>query len=298
MKIAIMGAGAVGCYYGALLALGGHEVTLIGRAAHVEAMNRDGLHLERAEGSVYVPVRASTGAEGARDAELVLVCVKSADTEEAGRALRPVLGPSTMVLSLQNGVDNAERLHLALGRAVMPAVVYVGTNMAGPGHVCHHGGGRLVLGGTPALAELFTRSGIPTKVSQNVQGALWSKVILNCAYNAVSAIAQMPYGRFADFPGAEQVLRDAVDECLAVAARLGVTVPGDVWESVRQIAITMPAQRSSTAQDLARGRPTEIDYLNGYVVRKGGELGVATPVNRVLHTLVKMLEAAPKPGGA
>jgi 2-dehydropantoate 2-reductase len=298
MKIAIMGAGAVGCYYGALLALGGHEVTLVGRARHVEAMNRDGLRLERAGESVCVPVQASTEAEGARDAELVLVCVKSADTEEAGRALRPVLGPDAMVLSLQNGADNAQRLQAVLGRAVVPVVVYVGTDMAGLGHVRHHGGGRLVLGDHPVLAELFTRAGIPTEISSNVQGALWSKVILNCAYNAISAIAQMPYGRFTDFPGAEQVLRDAVDECLAVAARLGVTVPDDVWESVRQIAITMPAQRSSTAQDLARGRPTEIDYLNGYVVRKGGELGVATPVNRVLHTLVKMLEAAPKPGGA
>ncbi|MBB5373289.1 ketopantoate reductase family protein [Acidocella aromatica] len=290
MKIAIMGAGAVGCYYGALLALGGHEVTLIGRPQHVEAMNRDGLRLERAGESVFVPVQASTEAEGALDAELVLVCVKSADTEEAGRALRPVLGADALVLSLQNGVDNAERLQAALGRGVIPVVVYVGTDMAGAGHVRHHGGGRLVLGGHLALAKLFTRAGIPTEISSNVQGALWSKVILNCAYNAISAIAQMPYGRFADFPGAERVLRDVVDECLTVASRLGVTVPGDMHEVVSQLAVLMPEQRSSTAQDLARGRPTEIDYLNGYVVRQGEALSIPVPVNRTLHMLVKMLE--------
>jgi 2-dehydropantoate 2-reductase len=160
--------------------------------------------------------------------------------------------------------------------------------------VRHHGGGRLVLGESPAsaaLAEAFTRAGIPTEISNNVLGALWAKMILNCAYNAISAITRLPYGRFAQFSGTEQILRDVVTECLAVAARLRVAVPGDVSGAVRQIALTMPEQCSSTAQDLARGKPTEIDYLNGYIVRQGEALGVPVPVNRVLHTLVKMLEA-------
>ncbi|MDD2704659.1 MAG: 2-dehydropantoate 2-reductase [Acidocella sp.] len=294
MKIAVMGAGAVGCYYGGLLALDGHEVTLIARAQHAEAVNRQGLRLERQDGSVYVKMWASTEAEAARGAELVLVCVKSADTAAAGAALRPFLGPEVVVFSLQNGVDNAARLQELLGRMVIPTVVYVGTDMAGPGHVRHHGGGRLVLGESPAsaaLAETFIHAGIPTEVSDNVQGALWAKMILNCAYNAISAITRLPYGRFAQFTGTEQILRDVVNECLAVAARLHVVVPGDVPEAVRQIALTMPKQCSSTAQDLARGKSTEIDYLNGYVVRQGEALGVPVPVNRVLHALVKMLEA-------
>jgi 2-dehydropantoate 2-reductase len=296
MKIAIMGAGAVGCYYGALLALGGHDVVLISRASHAEAITRNGLRLERAKGSVNVHLRAATGAEAAEGAELLLVCVKSTDTDAAGAALRPFLAPGATVLSLQNGVDNAARLQALLGRAVLPVVVYVGTEMAGPGHVRHHGGGRLVLGQGPAsaaLAAAFTQVGIPTEVSENIQGALWAKMILNCAYNAMSAISRQPYGRFALFPGTACVLRDVVNECLEVAARLNVAVPGDAHEAVRQIALSMPAQYSSTAQDMARGKVSEIDYLNGYVVRQGEALGVSVPVNRVLHTLVKMLEAPP-----
>jgi 2-dehydropantoate 2-reductase len=129
-------------------------------------------------------------------------------------------------------------------------------------------------------------------VSANVAGALWAKLILNCAYNALSAITRQPYGRLVQGEGVEAVMRDVVAECLAVAHASGVELPGDVWPAVERIAQTMPGQLSSTAQDLARGRPSEIDHLNGLVLRKGQALGVATPVNRVLHTLVKLIEAS------
>jgi 2-dehydropantoate 2-reductase len=138
---------------------------------------------------------------------------------------------------------------------------------------------------------MFASAGVSMQISDNVAGALWVKLILNCAYNALSAITQMPYGRLVQGEGIEAVMRDVVQECLAVARAAGVTLPGDVWEAVQGIARTMPTQFSSTAQDLARGKRSEIDHLNGYIVRKGAALGVATPVNRVLHALVKLLES-------
>jgi len=293
MRIAVMGAGAVGCYYGGMLARAGHFVTLIGRPQHVEAMRRDGLFMETQSFRAHIPVEASTDASAVKGASLVLFCVKSTDTERAARAIAPHLQPDALVLSLQNGVDNVERLQSTLRQEVSPAVVYVATEMAGPGHVKHHGGGELVIAPTAAVDELvrlFSEAGVPVKVSDNVAGALWLKLILNCAYNALSAITQMPYARLVQGEGVEAVMRHAVEECLAVARAEGVTVPGDVWEAVQRIHRTMPSQLSSTAQDLARGRRTEIDHLNGYVVRKGEALGIAAPVNRVLHALVKLLE--------
>ena len=211
--------------------------------------------------------------------------------------MAPHVGGDAHILSLQNGVDNAERLAAVLGRDVIPAVVYVATEMAGPGHVKHHGRGELIIGASPAsgqVAEVLRAAGVGVEISENVAGALWAKLIVNCAYNALSAITQLPYGKLVARPGVPKVMEDVVEECLAVAQAAGVDVPGGMHEAARRIAQTMPAQFSSTAQDLARGKPTEIEYLNGFVVRKGDALGVATPANRVLHALVKSLsESAP-----
>ena len=153
MKIAVMGAGAVGCYYGGMLARAGHEVTLIARAHHATAINASGLLLETQAFTERVRVAASTDASAADGAQWVLFCVKSTDTESAGRALAPHLAEGAVVLSLQNGVDNAERLQATIGHPVIPAVVYVATEMAGPGHVRHHGRGELVIAPSPASAQ-------------------------------------------------------------------------------------------------------------------------------------------------
>jgi len=292
-KIAVMGAGAVGCYYGAMLARAGHEVTLVGRPQHVEAVRRSGLRLETKAFDERVQVRASTGPDAVRGAKLVLFSVKSPDTEAAGKALAPYLERDAAIVTLQNGVDNAERLAAALGREVIPAVVYVAVEMAGSGHVRHHGRGELVIGraaASAAIAAAFGAAGVPVEISDNVMGALWAKLIVNCAYNALSAITQLPYGKLVQGGGIPQVMHDVVEECLAVARAAGVNVVGSMHEGVERIAQTMPGQLSSTAQDLARGKKSEIDYLNGIVVRKGEAVGVPTPANRVLLALVKLLE--------
>jgi 2-dehydropantoate 2-reductase len=294
MKVAVMGAGAVGCYYGGMLARAGHEVVLIARPQHVEAIARNGLRMETTSFDEQVRLAASTDPSAVQGAKLVLFCVKSTDTESAGAQLRLYLAPDALVLCLQNGVDNAERLRTVLPQhAVAAAVVYVATEMAGPGHVRHHGRGELVIepsSASQAVAQALIAAGVPTEISGNVRGALWAKLILNCAYNAVSAITQLPYGRAVQGEGVKDVMRDVVAECLAVAQAEGVQVLGDVEAAVDKLAGSMPSQYSSTAQDLARGKRSEIDYLNGLIVRRGEVLGIATPANRVLWALVKLLE--------
>jgi 2-dehydropantoate 2-reductase len=229
-------------------------------------------------------------------ADLVLFCVKSTDTESAGAAMKPYLGSDTLVLTLQNGVDNAERLRHVIPQDVAAAVVYVATEMAGPGHVRHHGRGELVIEpsrASEATARALIDAGVPTEISPNVRGALWAKLIVNCAYNALSAITQLPYGRLVQGAGVADAMHDIVAECTAVALADGVTLPPGTQDGVARIAQTMPGQYSSTAQDLARGKRSEIDHLNGYIVQRGAALGVPTPANRLLQTLVLLIENKP-----
>jgi 2-dehydropantoate 2-reductase len=290
-----MGAGAVGCYYGAMLARAGHTVTLIARPQHVEAVRRAGLRLQTSQFDEFIKLDSSTQPNAIRGAGIVLFSVKSTDTEAAGKALAPHLERDAAILTLQNGVDNAERLAATLGREVIPAVVYVAVEMAGAGHVRHHGRGELLIGrgmGSEAIVAAFGAAGVTVEISDTVAGALWAKLIVNCAYNALSAITQLPYGRLLQGAGVPAVMDEVVNECLAVARACGVQIRGDMHETVRTLAHTMPGQYSSTAQDLARQKRTEIDHLNGFVVHKGEAHGVPTPVNRVLLALVKLRENA------
>ncbi len=303
VEVAVLGAGAVGCYFGGMLARAGHPVTLIGRQAHVDAFNATGLHFEAQKFDEHVRVAGSTDPAAVRGARLVLFCVKSTDTEAAAAQIAPHLDAGAIVLNLQNGVDNAERIQARVTQPVIPAVVYVATEMAGPGHLKHHGRGDLVIGALDSRAsaaalalvkQLFEPAGVPVAISDNIAGELWLKLVVNCAYNAISAIAQAPYGSMVKGPGVRELMRDVVEESLAVAKAGGVKMAPDTLARVYRIADAMPGQYSSTAQDLARGKPTEIEHLNGYVMRRGEALRVATPANRALYALVKLLEARPR----
>ena len=304
---AVVGAGAVGGFFGAMLARAGHPVTLIGRAAHVQAIERQGLQLHRAGRVEAVRCAATTDLAAVRDADLVLFCVKSTDTEAVAREIAPMLRADALVLSLQNGVDNAATIASHVRQAVVPAVVYVATAMPAPGVVEHFGRGDLVIGPRnaadaadaalqqrlQAVMALFAGAGVPVRVSAEVMVELWRKLMVNCAYNAISALTQRPYGRMAALPAILEVQRAAVLEVVAVARAEGVTLPLDeTLAAMAGIAGAMPDQLSSTAQDLGRGKPTEIDHLNGYVARRGAALGIATPVNHTLHALVKLAESA------
>jgi len=302
---AIVGAGAVGSFYGAMLAQAGHPVTLIARAPHVAAIQREGLQLQMQGQTVQVPLAATTDLAAVRGADLVLVCVKSSDTEAVARQLAPLLDAGTTVLSLQNGVDNPAVLAHHLAATVVPAVVYVATAMPAPGVVQHFGRGELVIGPRDAaqaadaalgqrlqaVVDLFASAQVPVQVSPDVMGALWAKLLVNCAWNALSALTHQPYGRIAAQAGIRDLQLAVVHEVLAVARADGQALATEASiAAVDRIASSMAGQHSSTAQDLARGKPTEIDHLNGFIVRRGAERGIATPANQALWALVKLAE--------
>jgi 2-dehydropantoate 2-reductase len=304
-RVAVFGAGAVGCYFGAMLARSGVPVTLIGRPRHVDAIAAEGLLLKTTTFTERVRVAASTDAGAARGTGLVLVAVKSWDTEEAARALAPHLAEGATILSLQNGVENAARLRAGTGRDAFPAVVWVAVEMTAPGTLTHAGRGDLVIGdeapsaagasgrrrALDAAAALFARAGVPCVVSENIAGELWAKLAANCAYNAVSALGHARYARVTANPDRRRLFEDVVGEVLAVAAASGVDLRGrDILGDAWRLGTTMAQATSSMAQDLARGRRTEIDALNGFVARRGEALKVPAPVNRTLATLVKLLE--------
>ncbi len=301
-RVAVIGAGAVGCYFGGMLARAGVPVTLIGRARHVDAIRRDGLFFDGLTFQEQIPVAAATEVAVARDAAIVLFCVKTVDTESAAKELAPHLAPDAVVVSLQNGVDNASRIRRATGIEAIPAVVYVGASMTAPGRVKHSGRGDLVIGDMfqndrlrqrlEGIAALFGQAGVPCRISDNVEGELWTKMIINCAYNAISALGRARYGVLVRQPETRSVMRGVIEEALAVARASGVRLPDvDMLATVRKIGDALSEATSSTAQDIERGNRTEIDSLNGYLVRRGAEFGVPTLVNHTLHALVKLLES-------
>jgi len=304
-RIAVVGAGAVGCYFGGMLARAGARVTLIGRAQRVEAINRDGLFIDSIHFKERISVSASTELAAVRDAQLVLFSVKTVDTEDTAKLLAPYLAPETNVVSLQNGVDNAERMDFAAGIQAISAVVYIAAEMSAAGQVKHSGRGDLVIGNPVSnqgaseselaeIAETFKRAGVPCRISQNITLELWTKLIMNCAYNALSALSRARYGHLVADAGSLEVMKQVVAEGVAVGNAAGVRLAADkLIAAVVELGRVVPEALSSTAQDIARGKSTEIDSLNGFLVQRGAETGVPTPVNQTLYSLVKLLERAP-----
>lgn len=305
VRVAVLGAGAVGSYFGGMLARAGTQVTLIARPAHVEAIRAGGLFLDAASFQEHIAIGASVEVSAARDADVILFCVKTTDTEEAARSLAPHISADAIVVSLQNGVDNVARIRAASGIDALPAVVYVAAALPGPGHVKHSGRGELVVGelkggGSAAplpsdraerVSSLFTAAKVPCRISPNIAVDLWTKFILNCAGNAVTAITQTSYGAAGRNLQTREVMSQVIAETVAVARASGVTLPEvDFISMGLKFIESIGDATSSTAQDLARGKRTEIDSLNGHVVRRGKELGIATPANFTLFALVKLLE--------
>jgi len=298
-KIAVVGAGAVGGYFGGLLARAGAPVVMIGRPASVEAVKKNGLFLDTLHFQESVRVEASTELSAVRGTEIVLFCVKTTDNAATARAIAPLLAPNALVLSFQNGVDNVEQIRAAAAIEALPTVVYVAASVPEPGQVKHVGRGDLIFGPrnekTERVANLFSRANVPCRISDNIAGELWTKLIWNCALNAVSALGRAKYGQIAASADARRVVETLVDEVLAVARAADIHPPGleDPKAAIAgafKIATQMAEALSSTAQDMNRGKRTEIDSLNGYISRRGAELGVPTPVNHALYALVKLAE--------
>jgi 2-dehydropantoate 2-reductase len=298
-RIAVVGAGAVGGYFGGMLARAGAPIVLIGRKHFADAVDANGLVLDKSEGQERIRAKATTEISAVRDCSLILFCVKANDTSEAAKQMAPFVRPDATVVCLQNGVDNADRIRAAANAVVLPAAVYVAVSMPESGRVKHLSRGDLIIGPpsktTTEMANIFERAGILCRISDNIEGELWLKLLRNCALNAISALGHARYGQIAQSDDAKELMEHIVDEVLAVARGAGIVMPGvDDRESGMAAAMDLATQMadafSSTAQDLDRGRETEIDALNGYISRRGAELGVSVPVNHALFTLVKLAE--------
>jgi len=235
---------------------------------------------------------------------LVLICVKSTDTVTVIHRIASELPHYAIVMSLQNGVENAALVASALPNPVIPALVYVAAEIARPGYVKHHGRGELVIGTMPPprlgnapetladIAALFASAQVPVQISQDVMVDLWSKLLINCVFNAISGLAQTSYGKLAAVQAIQTTQVALVREVIAVALADGTRLDeATAMQAVATITKTMAGQKSSTAQDMARSKPSEIDHLNGFVVRRGQALGVSTPVNQALYALVKLVES-------
>jgi 2-dehydropantoate 2-reductase len=304
MKIHILGAGSLGCAIGGTLAAAGSDVTLIARSReHVDAVNARGLVMRNADGGEHVvEVSAATDARGLAPADMVIVLVKSFHTETAIEGYKSAIGSNTIVMSLQNGLGHEEVLANAVGRErLLAGKTYVGGVFLAPGVVRAGVQGKLTLIGEPTggiseraqrVAAEFERAGLKTTVSSNINGVIWDKLLVNTATGALSAITRLPYGSLYALPELEATAVVAVAEAMAVARAKGVTLsikaPIDAWRMAG--AGLGPDFKASMLQSLEKGSVTEIDFINGAVVREGERLGVSTPVNRTLVACVKGIE--------
>ncbi|WP_175760681.1 ketopantoate reductase family protein [Burkholderia ambifaria] len=305
MKIAMLGAGALGCAIGAALTEGGHETWLIARSpSHVGAMCRDGLQVDDTSGSRRVRVRATTQADDVGVADLVIVLVKSFHTDAAMRGAQGLIGPDTLVLSLQNGLGHEDILADVVGRErVLAGKTYVGGVRCGDAHIESGVAGKLTFIGeldgriTPrlqAIADAFNAAGLATTVSDNIVGTMWDKLLVNVATGALTGITGLTYGQLYGEPLLKSTSLAAVAEAIAVAqaagVRLSMTDPEQAWTLAAE---GLPAAfKTSMLQSLERGAMTEIDFINGSVVRWGQRYGVPTPVNTTLVACIKGIERA------
>ena len=302
MKIVIIGAGAMGGLFAARLAAAGEDVSVVDVwAEHVEAIRTQGLILETGEGVIKaLPAAASRSEDLAVAADLVIIFVKSAMTEAAARSAQTLLGSAGRVLTLQNGLGNAETIAALVGaERVLAGTTAQGATLLGPGRIRHGGRGDTHIGRLAGpvddfcreAAAILTRAGIPAFAEDAVQSLIWGKLVINAGINALTALLRYGNGQLNDHEETRELVKLAVTEAVQVAAAAHIPLPyGDAVEKVLAVAAATATNRSSMLQDILHGRITEIDAINGALVREGIRLAVPTPVNRTLTLLIKALE--------
>ncbi len=301
MKISVIGAGAMGSLFGALLAEAGHKVILFDiRKDHVDKVNAKGLTVEREDTSRKISILATTDINRIGPTELCLIFVKSTHTAAAAETAGRLADRTGLVLTLQNGMGNADTICNVLD----PSQVIAGTTSHGatflrPGAIRHAGAGDTLIGpwtekglsGAKHVADLFNKAGIQTHVKEDVRTVLWSKLFINVGINAITALTGIKNGQLLDLEKTRQLCQSAVNEAVAVARALGITITGDPVKTVFKVAETTGTNRSSMGQDVDNRRLTEIATINGYIVQAAEKAGVPIPVNQALTTLVETLQA-------
>ena len=299
MKIGIMGAGGVGGYYGAFLGHAGHEVGFVARGAHLDAIRDRGLKLVGPRGDISLPdVKASDDAADIGPCDVVLFSVKLYDTETAAEAIRPMIGPETLVISLMNGVDGPERIAAVLPDAiVMPGAAYVSALITEPGVVTYKSDMSSIVfgeaaGGPSARAEAFAQvcrdAGFEARVSENATADLWNKFVLLATNSALTAGIRKPAGEIYTDPDLQDLARSLMAEVVAVGRAKGIDLDPDIIEkSVAMTHTFPPGMYASMFHDLDRGKRMEVDSLSGYVVREGAKFGIPTPRHHTIWAMLK-----------
>lgn len=298
MRLVVLGVGGVGGYFGARLARGGEAVTFVARGAHLDAIRRAGLRIRSTiEGEYTVAATAVEDVTGLPPADAVLLCVKSFDTEAALGRVRPVIGPATAVLSLQNGVDATDRIDAVLGPGhAVGGAAYVFAAIEAPGVIGHRFAGKIVLGeldGTPRprserLREAFARAGVPVELSSDIRRVLWEKYLLICAQAGLTALTRCPSGVLRAIPETWRMYRVILEELAALAKAAGIALPADTVERVMAIAAGLAPETSSSLQhDLLAGKRLELEGLHGHAVRLGERLGVPLPTVFAVYASLK-----------
>jgi 2-dehydropantoate 2-reductase len=294
MRVAVMGSGGIGGYYGGKLAAAGEDVTFVARGAHLAAIQRDGLQVKSVAGDFHIRPKATDAPATIGAVDLVLFCVKGYDTEAAAEAARPLVGPETTVLCLQNGVDNEDKLARILGKTcVLGGVVHILSTISAPGVISQTAGPRTLkcgeMNGRPSprvgrIVEAFTRAGVGADASANILVDLWEKYVFICAHGGVTALGRLGIGDILACPETATFYRAVMNEIAAVGRAKGVALPPDTVErAIAFVRKLQPEMRSSLAHDLERGNRLEVEALMGVVVRYGAEVGVPTPLNAAIY---------------
>jgi 2-dehydropantoate 2-reductase len=292
-----MGAGAVGSYYGALLARDGHDVTMVARGPHLDALRGRGTVVVReADGRRWEAPVAVLDHPGSQAPDLAIVTTKSHHSLAAAEALRDALAPSTAVLSLQNGVENVGRIASVVGpERVLGGIAFVGVRIEEPGVVDHEAEGRVRIGHPegPDLARgahAIVEGSWDVVLSDDIVHDQWHKLLWNAGFNAICAVTGATAGEALATPASERLVREAMREVVAVAARHGIVLTEADVDEMAAPNVELERYRPSTARDLDAGKPLERDALCGFLAREGARLGVPTPVNAVLDALLTLQE--------
>lgn len=300
MKISIIGSGAMGSLFGALLAQSGHDVVLIDiRQDHVDAINTEGLGVQFGGKTRKYAIKASTSIEDGNNSDLIIIFVKSPQTKEAAVAALKCLNDTGSVLTLQNGMGNAD----IISEIIPPDQVIAGTTshgatLLGAGLIHHAGAGPTTIGpwsetsssDLEAIKDMFCKAGIETQLEENIHLIIWKKLIINVGINAITALTGIKNGQIVDAPPTANLVHRAVQEACDVALAHGVKLPDDIVEHVFTAAKATGPNRSSMGQDVDNRRRTEIDVINGAVVCLAKNKNIDVPVNQTLTSLVEILQ--------
>lgn len=300
MKIAVVGPGGVGGYFGALLARAGRDVFFLGRGEHLRAIREKGLTVKSDRGDFHVEINATVDPTHIGPCHLILFCVKSFDTETVAEWIRPLVASDAVIISLQNGVDNEETIGRTVGiEKVMGGVAFIGSRIEAPGVILHTAAGQMTFGelsGGPSergrvLLGLFEEAGIEARLSEDIKKVIWRKMVWNCGFNAITALTRTTAAEVLACPETREIVRKTMGEVLSVAQSKGVDLKPDLPGKTMAHTEKEGEIKTSMLMDMEKGKPMEIDALNGTICRIGKEKGISTPVNDLLYSLISVTNA-------